>query len=45
MAKEIFEELKDWLFWLLGNGKIIEKDKTKPMGAKGEELFTTFIIC
>ena len=45
MAREIFEELKDWIFWLLGNGKIIERGKTKPMRPKGEEIFTTFIIC
>lgn len=45
MAREIFEELKDWIFWLLRNGEIIERDKTIPMGAKGEEIFTTFIIC
>ena len=34
MAREIFEELKDWIFWLLGNGKIKERDKTKTYGGK-----------
>ena len=37
MAREIFEELKDWIFWLLRNGEIIERDKTYG-GKRGRDI-------
>ena len=43
MAREIFEELKDWIFWLLENGKIIERHRT--YGAKrGRDIYDFYML-
>lgn len=46
MAREIFEELKDWIFWLLENGKIIERHRqNKTYGAKrGRGIYDFYML-
>ena len=46
MAREIFEELKDWIFWLLENGEIIERDRqNKTYGAKrGKDIHDFYML-
>ena len=46
MAREIFEELKDWIFWLLENGKIIERDRqSKTYEAKrGRDIHDFYML-
>ena len=46
MAREIFEELKDWIFWLLENGKIIERHRqNKTYGAKrGRDIYDFYML-
>ena len=46
MAREIFEELKDWIFWLLENGEIIERGRqNKTYGAKrGKDIHDFYML-